>query len=245
MTTQMDDIMGRLARIKTLAENAGTPGEAAAASAMLSKLLMKHNLSKSDIVDVTDQDSQEYGKFDFDLGSSLSWRKILIQTLADTTFCYTVFNHKGSHVNIIGQDHNVTVVKAMYEYLTSAIDRLADQGWKEVDSYEKQFVSGRAWKNAHRMGSTRTIRDRLREIYQENLAQQKASGDIDSNALVAVRDDLKNAVARYFPRLRSVSTNGRVSSGSGLAAGREAGRGVGLEKQVGRGRVSATKALVG
>lgn len=242
-TADMKRIMDMMAKVKHLSENAGTIGEAEAATEMLNRMLVKHNISMAEIKDVDDQDSQVYDKFRFDLGSTYSWRKTLLDALAKTTFCHAVFDHKGKGANIVGQKHNVTVIEHMYDYLVNAINRLSDEAWENVDPHIKEFQSARGWKYAFRVGAAQEVGERLRKRFRENMAEQrKETGHGD--AIVLVSNQLNDALARYFPRLRSTRISG-PSNGHGLGAGLEAGGRVNLDSQVKAGRMAPVHELAG
>src|SRR5690606_19113532 len=132
--------------IKALIERPSTEGEAAAAMAALQKLMLKHNLTQFDIDAAGQEQGNGYLHEEFNLGTTMSWRKHLINAIARATFCDVVFPPKGATRFLIGEEHNLIVVREMYEYLVEAVMRLADEEWSAIPADERAGYRIRAWK---------------------------------------------------------------------------------------------------
>jgi hypothetical protein len=232
-TTQPTDlakILDKIARLKGLAERPGTPEEAAAALAAIQRLMLKHNLDMAQVDLAGRTDQRGFEKESFNLGAAMNWRRNLINALCKYTFCDAVFPPRGSGVFLIGERHNIEVVKGMYEYLVNEVMRLADLGWSQVSPEERMFARPRAWKNAFRLGAGTTLGNRLKEQFEE----QKAAEDQSAvNALVLVKDNaLAEAVAEFFPNLKTSRSKASMSDGRGYQAGLIAGSTVNLAAQI-------------
>lgn len=226
-------ILDKIARLKGLAERPGTPEEAAAATAAISRLMLRYNLSEMQVDAAGRNDRQGFDNTDYDLGASMMWRKNLMSRIARYSFCEAIFDHKGRGVHIVGERHNVQIVTGLFEYLTEAIMRLADEGWDALDSFEKSYNNARGWKHAFRTGAGQTVGERLEEQYRQHKAEAQAE-DSQTGALVIVKDkELAEAVRKFYPRLRNSSSRASFSNGSGLAAGQAAGRQINLASQIG------------
>jgi DNA-binding transcriptional MocR family regulator len=229
----LKQILDKIARLKGLADRPGTPEEAAAALAAIQRLMLKHNLDQQQ-VDLADRnDERGFEKEPFDLGAAMNWRRTLLQAIAKYTFCDVVFNHSGRGAHIIGERHNIEIVKGMYDYLVGEVMRLADVGWNDLSATEQSFSKIRRWKNAFRIGAGATLRQRLQEQFD---AQKQAEGEEAVNALVVVKDAaLAQAVKDFFPKTRLSSTRSSLSDLHGYEAGQLAGLGINLASQIDSG----------
>lgn len=239
-TADLSNVMTKLANLKALASQPGTADEAAAALAAIQRLMMRHDISEVELASIGEAEREPVAQEDYDLGSSYTWRKILLVTLAKSGNCQVMFAARGSGAHIFGRKHNTAVVIGMYEYLIQAINRLADEGWSRADLYTKRTEHARGWKNAFRVGATKTICERIDAQRKEVVASEGGS------ALVVADDAAaRSALVKAFPQSRSRTARAAGNSADGVAAGVVAGGGVSLDGQVGGGSGKRTKALRG
>jgi hypothetical protein len=116
-------------------------------------------------------------------------------SIARNNFCRPFYPDEGV-VQLIGAEHNVTIVKGMYEYLAKAIERLRNQGWKDYSSnyYSKPPVNDRKWKASFCMGAVATINSRLRNL---RLEQQGELSEEENALVVNVEAALETAAYVY------------------------------------------------
>lgn len=228
---QLKGILDKIARLKNLAEQPGTPEEGVAALHAIGKLMTRYNLSERQVSTAGLDDEQGYIKTEYDLGSVAGWRKTVFFAVAEYMFCSAVVNSSGRGAYFIGKEANITVAANLYEYLCDAILRIADEGWAGMDPFEKAYEKPRTWKNAFRVGAAVTMRRRLRDQRREHIAEQQAEAAGTSALVVVQEQELKDAVAKFFPRLGK-SRGPSAGSASGLNAGRRAAHKISLADQL-------------
>jgi hypothetical protein len=226
----LKSILDKIARLKGLAERPGTPEEAAAALAAIQRLAIKHNLDQAEISAAGRNDERGFEKEGFNLGAAMNWRRNLLQAICKYTFCDVVFAASGAHANIVGERHNIEIVKGMYDYLVTEVMRLAQVGWEALPATEQGSTTIRRWKNAFRIGAQATLRQRLHDQFEE---QKAAEGEEKVGALVVVKDAaLAEAVAGFFPNTKTTRSRASMSDANGYLAGQLAGMGINLAAQI-------------
>lgn len=231
-----DIVLDKIRKLHNLANGRNaTPGEAAAAAAKVQALLFEHHLTMREVEKAQQGAEDPYAVHSSrnadgtdKLGGPKNVRKqlqFLACTIARYNFCTGLLS--GQRVTIVGRAADVEVVWWLYTYLRDELMRLARLSAAEnVPRGQNPYP----WIRSFLLGADREIGRRLAAQREEN---KKANAE--STALVLVSDaDLKTAVARFFPKLG----NGRaakVGSWDGMAAGREAGRRVSLNRPIGAG----------
>src|SRR5215213_9872497 len=113
-------IIDKVRKIAALAER-GEQGEMENAAAMLSRLLLKYNLTLAEL-DLRDRPS--VGVSWMDGSEPFTWRSELIMQLANHHFCQVVgYGPGGTLWAIVGNPHNQSVVREMYTWLEEEISR--------------------------------------------------------------------------------------------------------------------------
>lgn len=117
------DIIDRIKKVKALADQ-GEAGEMENAAAMLSRLLVKYNLSMSQIEDHGNDGMVDTMVYTEAAGPT-NWRSELVAMLADHHFCRVIYQKLGGSYQwiVIGRKHNQESVLSMYEYLEEEINR--------------------------------------------------------------------------------------------------------------------------
>lgn len=238
-------ILDKLASLKNLRDNPGTPGEAAASAAALQRLLFKHNLSLADIElhETSTAARQDYTKEQYDLGqrqddTNGNWRKTLMFVLCDVNFCRYIRHGNGRRVTIIGKEQNIAVVKGMFEYLVREIKRLTIRDWRAAfpDTYGQlnNTATEFSWKRSFREGAVSTVQGRLYAQLREDTVEANVSREGSGTALVVQsKQQVENAVTRFFPNLKSGrGYGGGRTDFDAYDSGRQAGKEVNLNKQV-------------
>lgn len=121
------ELIEKIKKIQALAEK-GSMGEAENAAAMLSRLLVKHNLTLADIPK-DDARYQGIGYNTMDGHDIGSWRAELMYQLAKHHFCQIIAYNTTDGIKwvLVGKKANQDVVRQMYEWLEEQIDRLGSE----------------------------------------------------------------------------------------------------------------------
>ncbi len=217
-TPDLDRVVERVQKLLALSTSQN-PHEAALAAAKAQALLFKHNLSLSLVEAGAARNSQTvYISDRFDSGGRTNWRRALLAAVARNNFCRGVSYRGSRDVGIVGEPHNIAVVKDLYAFLVREITHLADLGAAGRPASGRE--STRAWKRSFYQGAVVTIEQRL-------AAQRRrdATADRASRALVVVKDqELDEAYRQHFPNVQRGRTSARPRSADGFYAGVEAAR---------------------
>jgi hypothetical protein len=236
-----NEVWERLSRIKTLADRAGTLAEAEAATAALSRLLLRYNLSLTDLDDATgDPERGGVASEEYAVANSATWRHYLLHALAQSHFCRAIRYPGTSRAILVGHPHNLSAVKELYRWLSVAIERLASEGWEEQrdraaarllldpGSGHRRFADARAalpgsserraWTSAFRTGAVDGL---WRRLIDERAALQQET-DPSRWALVPILDaEVQAFMDQHFASVGSYQMS--ASNAAGYQAGQEAG----------------------
>jgi hypothetical protein len=191
--TDLNRIVDRVKKLLALSTSAN-PHEAALAAAKAQEILFRHNLSMAMVeAELADGKTSDYVKDRFDSGGWMDWRRRLLAAVARNNFCRGVSYQGTRDVGIVGEPHNVIVVKHLYSFLVAELIRLADL---EANAQpELPADDARAWKRSFYQGAVRTIAQRLAEQRQRDVAS-----DQRAMALVTRKDqELEEAYRNHFP----------------------------------------------
>lgn len=192
----LDKIVERVKKLLALSSSQN-PHEAALAAAKAQELLFRHNLSLSMVEAALEGGNSAYVSDRFDSGGWMHWRRRLLAAVARNNFCRGVSYQETRDVGIVGEPHNVTVVKHLYAFLVREVMRLADLGVKEQRGLDEE--ESRAWKRSFYLGAVRTIAQRLAIQRQRDV-----SADPQAAALVVRKDqELDEAFREHFPNTQS------------------------------------------
>lgn len=222
------DLIQRFQKVRALTESS-VPGEAAAAASKLQEILLKYNLDMEDIEEDSPDLGDRYVKEDLELGAMsgnmINWRRILLSGIARSLMC-AAFGYQGTpKMVIVGQKHNIEIVRHFYDYLSHEISRLADTTWEKARRKTREH--GRSWKSSFYNGAVDVVVQRLEEKYQQ-VSQQ----DSRTHALaLRSEQDLDDAVAKMIGRVRKNTVRQRYSK-SGYNRGARVGKKFNLDRPV-------------
>jgi hypothetical protein len=250
-----------IVRIRKLLALADSPNEneAASAAAKAQELLTKYNLDLIEVAaaEVAKSVRDRYIRDEVTIGgkydAGLFWKRDLLSAIARTNFCRAVVWVGVPVITLIGEPVNVEVVRMMYDYLVTTIDRLSAEGWadlkarnggkppivessptaKSLYSYQhpKQFRS------SFSAGCVSTVARRLAAMRNE----QKADAGV--SALVILKDEeLAEASEELIGKTRKQTVKRTSADADAYRSGKRAGEDISLEKQVGG---ASAKALAG
>ena len=225
------DLIQRLQKVRALTESS-VPGEAAAAAAKLQEILLKYNLDMEDIEEDSPEVDDRYVREDLELGATsgnmINWRRILLSGIARSLMC-AAFGYQGTpKMVIVGQKHNIEIVRHFYDYLSYEISRLADVTWERARGRTREH--GRSWKSSFYNGAVDVVVQRLEEKYKQVSRQ-----DSQTRALaLRSEQDLNDAVGNLIGRVGKNTVRQRHSK-SGYSRGARAGKKFNLDRPVGGG----------
>lgn len=202
---EIDRVVERIKKLLALTASQN-PNEAALAASKAQELLFRHNLSMAMVEAATEGGNSAYVADRFDSGGWMHWRRRLLAAVARNNFCRGVSYQGTREVGIVGEPHNVTVVKHLYAFLIDDIIRLADIGVKGERTLDEE--ESRAWKRSFYLGAVRTVAQRMAEQRQRDIA-----ADEQSAALVVRKDqELEDAYKEYFPNLAHDADDGEAEA---------------------------------
>ena len=155
----------------------------------------------------------------------INWRRILLSGIARSLMC-AAFGYQGTpKMVIVGQKHNIEIVRHFYDYLSYEISRLADTTWEKARRKTREH--GRSWKSSFYNGAVDVVVQRLEEKYQQ-VSQQ----DNHTRALaLRSEQDLDDAVWKMIGRVRKNTVRQRYSK-SGYNRGARVGKKFNLDRPI-------------
>jgi hypothetical protein len=253
MSDERKERESAIRRIKALLETAGrTEAEIDACSGKVQELLVKYHLSMSDVAKAGDTIIRDT---DF-LTDSSEWIKSLLNGVAQLYLCgyyYETFpadwiekhglndglfpliagNHRTAYLrhNFIGKPVDVTVAKAMGQYIARAMQTLCREEVRKWPTKERP---------AFRVSFMNACTARVRYRLHQKLLEAQESG-IPGTNLPAVRSLYEQAqdAARDYLRQQGILPDPKATSlaniehQGGAVAGWKAGDRIGLDQQVG------------
>ncbi len=237
-------ILSRIQKLLRLSTSSN-PNEAAVAAGKAQELLLKYNLSMTQVegykVENAEPISEEIQYFGKNL---INWKASLANVVARNNLC-RVFT-TGNALCWVGKETNMQVARYLSDTLIADLERLAEAYWQGIlylrtlnlVTGENATIHGRAYKNSFYAGAVEVIRERLAAS-----KRQLQNADINMNAMIIVEDD---ALAQYLKRfnLHATQRSGPTTN-SGYAAGREAGASVSFRTGVGSGGSLGPKQIRG
>lgn len=238
-SVKMDRIKSLIEKLSRLSKSSNIH-EAELAATRMQDILMRYNLSLSDIElekDDVEREAHTLG------GSSCerTWRGILHERIARYNFCRSIRVSGSFKMAVVGKKHNLEVVSFMYVYLSTTIWRLA----KESANQAGLGLSGRyTYLNSFASGAVASIESRLKEARDNEVKKSSKCRD-----LVVVQDALveKKFNDDFAAKMIKQKPAGDFDA-SGYLRGKEAGAKIGLHQgvrhQEGKGVLDKTAAAM-
>lgn len=257
-TQDINSILSKLKKLQRLYEGAkaiNSEAEAQNAAAKIQNLLTQYNLSMVDLEAAVD-DEPKTNVTEEKLGDNWArkcggfWDQLLLYGICKYNFCYAIVskrheyrvNRNGNEVReqrqkyiVIGEPHNIEVVKWLFDVLAGQLYRLALKRYEEYRNDDSQALM-RIFTGEKRMhrgtflrsylaGAAKGVQDRLKEERDRELQAQ-----VQVNALVLRTDQkLNDYVAENYKDLRS-SRPMHIGSSHAMAMGREDGHKVNITR---------------
>lgn len=216
MTTDLDAILGKIRKLKAMAQGGATQGEIDNATALIQRLMLEHNIEEAHLAIDAGEPLTGYGYSSVSDNVGAAWRSILINAIATGHQCQSIRVRSKGTFQVFGHRDAVPVVLALYAELSGALELMARQAYER----ERPWDSARGWCNTYRMGA-------VHEIYRRfdlQLAAAKAQGARTSTALVVINDRVEQAVAKAFPALKTTKARPVRGNFDAYSSGRAAGR---------------------
>lgn len=245
------ELLEKLEKIQRLMENAGTPGEAEAAAAAFSRLLLKHNIDARDLENQGHRVKSKYILYPIQLMENgkpgLTWRVFLVHVLAKYNFCEAIrHGAHGARMFLVGEPENIAAIERLFFMMVPTFERLAELGFLEAtERFDNLPFATRkygnvkkphrtSWKNSFFLGVPRGLTEKLETDRRESME------DSIVNAVVVAKDqELMDAVNSFFAGLEP-GGKAQIADKSAYKAGFAAGRNYATEERVGG---SALKAI--
>lgn len=231
-------IIEKIQKLLALASNSGaTEAESANAAAVAQRLLQKHNLELSEVLEAAKAKGEEpvlepiTSKAFCTSKRVAHWMGVLSNTLAPAFSC-RVYKSRGriteiTSLVVAGRPVNIEAFVATFNYLVGQIERLS----KAAKPYH---VHGREWTPSFATGCILGISDRITE--ERRQIEESNPG----MALMLVNEESALETFMAPLKLRSGTSSSRVSS-SGISAGRNAASSLNLGSVPGRTQNNALR----
>jgi len=220
-----ETITQKIQHLLAMAEHPNSnPNEAAFAMERAQELLLKHNVTRSQVIDNSQiqETPAGIGVIDRTEANGFSWKSILLNVLAKANLCYVIRTPHENKLHLFGTYDNVKAVLEMFDWIILQMIPMALKGYTD---YKNQggYESKRSWNTGFYYGVIETIKTRVTPAYQTF-----ANGD--GKSLVLYNDKaLSTAVHKVFPY--TTHSSRRVGGGyDGRIAGRIAGKNISFKE---------------
>lgn len=207
--------------------------EAMVAMAKVQEMLAKYNLDIEAVRSHDEKSKQTLIKDQEDLTlvkTEGKWVKLLYQVISTHNLCQIIYSDRGKlryTVWILGEPHNIELVKFLCEILQPKLRKMARTSWAEYsrgygESKKNAYI--RAYLQGAVLGIDYKLRDEKKNVYQSQPQYQ---------ALVRVKGvELENFVNQSFPNLKIGRGTSQLSSSDGTQHGIRDGRNINLQKPI-------------
>ena len=223
--TDRENILNKIKNMLELAANAGTEHEAALAASMAHKFMEKHNLCMEEVSEFSVDDTEIREEAVHKTGRLATWKmNLLHHGVAPVFNCRVLISsrYRKRILKLVGTKDDMAVARVTFDYLVSAVERLAKRHAKGY---------GRSYINSYKLGAVATICSRLKAQARENREEVEQYATKTGTALAVVKDaNLVDYMSRYSGHYR---TSQGSRDHSGYSHGRSDGNRVGLNAQVG------------
>lgn len=231
VTNNRENLLKKIGKLKALSEcKTGNVNEAATAAAMLSKLMLEHQIEEIELGEVeTTQTVEASDELFREETANPSWQVSLFASLARLWFCkpYTQNIGKKKHkkLRIIGVKEDVENVRSLFSFITKEIESLVDL----------QNLRTCKEKNDFKLGAVHGINGKLVKERAQTL--EKVS---ESTAMVLVNRKEAAVLALTEPlNLKATAFTRRAPQRDAYGAGVVAGRSITIGDKLGAGTAQA------
>ena len=236
-----EKVLERIAKLMQMADG-GTKHEAEVAAKMAQKLLMKHNLSMSDVnTDIDEKErailDERFSMRDLFKKAEGNWIAMLYNQVALNNLC-KIITHSGGRwkdISIIGTKANVSMVNFTCQQLIPRLRQAEKDEWSWYNGYDKRGKFRRGFFVGAVVGVGKQLEAQLKQMKQED---QNVEGLVIYNDK-AVQEYMDNKWKNLRTGRRS-----RTSSNDGFQSGKQVGQNMSIHKGVG-GSTSSYGGMLG
>lgn len=231
----------KIQKIMELAGNNPNEHEAASAAEKAQAMLAEYNLTMADIMKAGEQPMSDMCLDASYKTDSYKWRLGIGTAVAQLYFCAYFFRpvERNRPVNNVyhcfaGERHNVAVATLMFRYLVETINRLAREGAKSLPDKERS-----PYRTTFRQQAALTLRYRLIERKQQaeegNIQSVETGKNLPALLSMYEREKQKaeDFIATTVGKLKTVKAKLTTFHEKGMEDGREAGKNISLDTQIG------------
>ena len=264
-----NEIVDKIRNLLRLADNAGSPEEAANAMGVARSLMARHRVDRA-MLDVTVEEQEPVqGERVVDTGTdhTTEWVWTLFQSICEVNNCRGFVSSeladvngqggktekkKRATLNAIGRESDRKVVMYMFLYIKGQVDQLC-----LADARKELMAPTPSWRHSWRLAASRKIDQRIRERAEAEEAEarraatQGMSSSEGEKGLARVDQDLAlvgelvKGVAEGLGLHSKKTKNAGVSHHDAAAKGRVAGEKVDISPRRGKGLGSSANQLEG
>lgn len=234
-----DSILEKIQKLINLRDSPGTPEEGAAAAGMINNLLLRYNLEMSQVLNhkVSDKNvislkldlNELQDRHDANFGVKL------VSAICYFNFCRCITTagyrtkYDQGYITLVGQSHNIEIVKYMIDYCQNNIISLEKAYWKR---YTGEITNRNTYKRGFYQGCIDAIVMRLHHQKEETVEQTAKEQnvtvqEVEKNMSVMViknTEAVDKRVEELFPRLKAGKAHRNLMGRDGQIDGREAGQ---------------------
>lgn len=229
---ELDKIIDRIRKLLRMAADTSSPNEAAIAAGRARKLMDQHQISLADL-----RESNGFGfeKIDKPYRFMPVWKNILSVAVAKFNDCrscivtewQTINNSYAKRLMFQGFEADVAVATAMYDYLTSTVDRLCARYIAELGYTKYPAKLGDAYKKA----AAQTLCERMAEMQAERERELKTSTGTSLVVFKMAQVEAEFGKANY--KNTSLVSRKDAETYAAIRRGREDGTSISLSTQIG------------
>lgn len=227
----IQSVLKKVSALRNLAAKAGTIHEAEAAAAQADALIQKHRLSEADVESASaEQPKEKPAEGDALVRTDTQiprWRRSLAHVIASHYGCFmwTSGSRGTAHwaIRIVGRPSDVEVVRYMFAWISTEIDRLA------------QGETGKGDRSAFRLGAVIGIRNALAASTRATVADHGDTHPPTQSAamiLVGRGEESKKEADRIVGKFKNLPAARTSGSAAAFGRGRKAGEGMHVGKSL-------------
>lgn len=263
-----DKIIDKIKKLLALSQSANEH-EAALAAARASELMLEHQISEAKLqtTTTTEEPIEEHVVEGSDK-KCVMWKGELAERIAVTLGCKMFWlsrkldaTHKEVFTKILGRKSSVQTVEYLYLYLVAEINRLAESKYdpENDEEYQRAEQNGahfshrshaaRRWKEAFRLGATRTICNRLSAQREQTFKNARnVTGTelvVVNQAIAKIEKDIEKIMAILAAKKMKTTSFSPNTRSDGYHEGQRAGHDIDLNGTDRRALASGNKRLKG
>lgn len=237
--SKIDDVLKKLRKLQKLYENAkeiNSEGEAAAAAARIQAILTEYNLTMDQVGESEDKEKSPMGHectsgFTYkSIGGY--WEQKLFSTLCQFNYCKCLLvNGSYKKLILVGEKHNVEIVRWLKDVLARVFVNLSNDRWKEFKGTLEHQMNPMCKEKFQRSYLIGAVQGLYQKLYEEREAEKKKTEQV--TALVLCKDKaLQEYMGATFGKLGTTNKGNKIGSHTAQSMGYKDGKDVNINKAV-------------